>query len=336
MANKEHLEILKQGVEIWNEWRKQNPKVRPDLSKANLRNKNFQGANFSNVNLRDANLSDAILMNANLRNSILCNAILNRTDLNEANLSHADLRKANLFIAQLDRANFSNANLSDANMMGALLVGTNFNKANLTGCKIYGTAAWNVKLAEAIQKDLIITPIMSSVITVDNLEVAQFIYLLLHNEKIRDVIDTITSKVVLILGRFTRKRKTILNTIRNEVRKYNYSPVLFDFKVPLSRDITETIRILAHMAKFVIVDITDPRSVPQELGATVPHLTSVAFLPILQSTKAEYGMFEHFKKYPWVLPICYYRDIDDLKKIFEKKIIRPAEMKVSELKERLS
>jgi hypothetical protein len=43
-------------------------------------------------------------------------------------------------------------------------------------------------------------------ITVDNIEVAQFIYLLLHNQKIRDVIDTITSKVVLILGRFSEKR----------------------------------------------------------------------------------------------------------------------------------
>jgi hypothetical protein len=44
-------------------------------------------------------------------------------------------------------------------------------------------------------------------VTVDNIEVAQFISLLLHNEKIRDVIDTITSKVVLILGRFTDERK---------------------------------------------------------------------------------------------------------------------------------
>jgi hypothetical protein len=28
-------------------------------------------------------------------------------------------------------------------------------------------------------------------VTVDNIEVAQFVYLLLHNEKIRDVIDTV-------------------------------------------------------------------------------------------------------------------------------------------------
>ena len=44
--------------------------------------------------------------------------------------------------------------------------------------------------------------------TVDNIEVAQFIYLLLHNQKIRDVIDTITSKTVLIPPSNLRQRVT--------------------------------------------------------------------------------------------------------------------------------
>jgi hypothetical protein len=45
---------------------------------------------------------------------------------------------------------------------------------------------------------LIITPPDEPVVTVDNLEVAQFVYLLLNNEKIRDVINTIGEKGVLI------------------------------------------------------------------------------------------------------------------------------------------
>jgi len=51
-------------------------------------------------------------------------------------------------------------------------------------------------------------------LSVDNLEAAQFIYLLLHNEKIRHVIDTITSKVVLILGRFAPERKPVLDGLK--------------------------------------------------------------------------------------------------------------------------
>jgi len=93
----------------------------------------------------------------------------------------------------------------------------------------------------ANQDDLIVTPQDEPVITVDNLEVAQFIYLLSKNEKIRDVIDTITSKIVLILGRFTPERKQILDSLRKELRNRGYSPVLFDFEKPASRDLMETV-----------------------------------------------------------------------------------------------
>ena len=76
---------------------------------------------------------------------------------------------------------------------------------------------------------MIITPRYEPEITVDNIEVAQFVYLLLHNEKIRDVIDTVTSKAVLILGRFTAERKAVLDALREELRKRDYLPILFDF-----------------------------------------------------------------------------------------------------------
>jgi hypothetical protein len=64
--------------------------------------------------------------------------------------------------------------------------------------------------------------------------VAQFIYLLLNNERIRNVIDTITSKVVLILGCFTEDRKRLLDAIRDELCKRDYLPILFDFEKPSS------------------------------------------------------------------------------------------------------
>jgi hypothetical protein len=86
-----------------------------------------------------------------------------------------------------------------------------------------------VKLDGARQENLIMTPPDQPEITVDNLEVAQFIYLLLHNERIRHVIDTITSKVVLILGRFTEERKVVLDALREELRQRDHTPVLFDF-----------------------------------------------------------------------------------------------------------
>lgn len=53
----------------------------------------------------------------------------------------------------------------------------------------------------------------------DNIEVAQFVFLILNNAKIRSVIDTITSKVVLILGRFSSKRKPVLDALRSQLRE---------------------------------------------------------------------------------------------------------------------
>jgi hypothetical protein len=95
--------------------------------------------------------------------------------------------------------------------------------ADLTGCRIHGVSAWGLKLSdETKQRNLIITREDEPEITVDNIEDAQFIYLLLYNKKIREVIDTITSKVVLILGRFTDERKAFLDALRDELRKRDY------------------------------------------------------------------------------------------------------------------
>jgi len=63
---------------------------------------------------------------------------------------------------------------------------------------------------------------------------------MLNNQKIRDVIDAITSKVVLILGRFTDERKKVLDALRDELRKRNYLPILFDFDKLTSRNTDET------------------------------------------------------------------------------------------------
>src|SRR5215471_8956823 len=205
------------------------------------------------------------------------------------------------------------------------LIEAKLDGANLTKCLIYGVSAWDITLENTTQTDLIITRPWQPAITVDNLEVAQFIYLLLANQKVRDVIDTITSKVVLILGRFTDGRKAALDALREELRKRDYLPILFDFNVPASRDITETISLLARMARFVVADITDAKSIPQELAVIVPDLPSVPVQPLLLEGSSEYGMFEHFKRYPWVLETYTYPSSERLIADLGERVIGPAE-----------
>jgi hypothetical protein len=138
-------------------------------------------------------------------------------NLSEADLTGAVLREADLRSANLMRARLNKANLDSSTMLGADLTG-----ADLTDCRIYGVSAWSLKMEETTQQNLVITPYDEPEITVDNIEVAQFIYLLLKKQKIREVIDTITSKVVLILGRFTDDRKAVLDALREELRKRDY------------------------------------------------------------------------------------------------------------------
>jgi uncharacterized protein YjbI with pentapeptide repeats len=321
-----------------------------NLTRANLGGANLRGANLTRANLRGADLrgadlrgphfagegltdlSDANLMDANLGGANLDGAILSRADLRGANLSGADLSGASLMGADLTMANLSGANLGGADLEHAAVVDTFLSGADLTGCRIYGISAWNLKLEATKQQNLIVTPRREPDITVDNIEVAQFVYLLLHNEKIRDVIDTITSKAVLILGRFTDERKAVLDALREELRKRDYLPILFDFEKPRSRDTDETITLLARMARFVVADISDAKAVLQELRAIVPDLPSVPVQPIILAIQEEPGMFDFYRNRPSFLTVHRYADQDQLLADLGDKVIRPAELKVLELR----
>jgi hypothetical protein len=320
--NAELVELVReQNPTTIQSWRDNHPGEQLDLANANL----------SGLNLPGVNLSGANLYRANLENTDLSYSDLSNANLIEANLSAYDPPPCNLSHANLTRANLQGANLWRADLSYACLVDTDFRQAKITDCWVYGVSVWNVKLEGAEQSNLIIVPAGEPLITVDYLDVAQFIYLLLNNQKIRAVIDTITSKVALILGRFKPERIVILEAIRKELRRRGYLPVLFDFEKPASRDITETVSTLAHMARFVIADITEAKSIPQELQAIVPDLPSVPVQPILLASHYEYGMFEHFKRYPWVLSTLLYGSNDELLDVLEEKVIAPAEAKAKEL-----
>lgn len=298
-----------------------------NMFRAKMQNADFSKSDFVNVDLRRANLSDTNFSGANF---YLAN-------LRSANLKNSDLKGASFMMANLTGADLSGADLTGANLQGAQLINTNLDNAILDGCNIFGISAWNISTTNTKSSNLIITrqaritSIRSGpepIITVDNLEVAQFVYLLLDNPKLRNVIDTITSKVVLILGRFTAPRLAVLQEIRKELRAKNYLPILFDFENAESRDIAETVSTLAHLSRFVIADLTDAKSISQELSFIVPNLPSVPVQPILLESENEYGMFEHFKKYPWVLDTLKYKDITELKNITLPKAIADSETKL--------
>jgi uncharacterized protein YjbI with pentapeptide repeats len=291
-----------------------------DLSRADLREADLREADLSRADLREANLREANLSRANLSEANLSEANLSRVDLSEAELSGASLNLANLILVNLRGANLRRANLFGSNMIQANIDSVIISKSN-----VYGINVWDLEGEFADQKELIITRDGESAITVDNIEIAQFIYLILNNRKIRDVINTLTSKTVLILGRFAiPERKAILDALRNKLREYDLLPIVFDFDRPADKDFTETIKTLAGISYFVIADVTNPKSSPLELQATVPDY-QIPFVPIIQEGESPFSLMVDLQsKYPWVLPTRSYDSIETLMSALKSGIIDPA------------
>ena len=288
---------------------------------------------FDDADLTKAVPSQADLNQARMEGTVLTGATLNEADLSSARLTRATLTDARLTLATLSYADLSDAMLEGANLEQAIMVRTILERARLSRCRVYGIAAWDLRLADCEQLDLTITPGDGQAsITVDDIEVAQFIYLLLTREKLRNVIDTITSRAVLILGRFTPERKAILDAIAEELRRHRLLPIIFDFEGSTERDLTETIKILAGMSLFVIADVSNPKSSPLELQATVPDY-QIPFVTIIQEGEAPFAMLDDLKKYDWVLkPLLTYASSEGLRKAFKKAILDRAWAKHHEIK----
>ena len=134
MANQEQLSILKQGVDVWNEWRAKHKQVgdplyKPDLRGANLSDTIFRGIlptppfseepTFRGANLFDGDLSNVDLTRADLRGAHLVSADLRGAYLVSADLRATKVYKAYLGGAHLHEANLSHASLDETNLGGA-------------------------------------------------------------------------------------------------------------------------------------------------------------------------------------------------------------------------
>jgi hypothetical protein len=148
MANSEHLEILKRGVEQWNIWRQRNSGLAPDLSEVDISRQDLSNANLYRTNLSKSNLSEARLGGA----------ILRMANLVDANLSHAELRSTDFGGALLVGADFRGAYMRETRLTGACLVGAHLNAADLggatfTGAELSGAdftqaSAWETEFAD--------------------------------------------------------------------------------------------------------------------------------------------------------------------------------------------
>jgi uncharacterized protein YjbI with pentapeptide repeats len=166
MPEAEHLEILKQGTDVWNQWREEKFYVRPNLRGADLRDvdvsKVYLGeADLTGVDLRGRDLSHAQLYDVDLTEAKLNNAKLVKADLTRAILYRADLMGANLLEANLQAADLRDADLAHASLRGSFLggvifTGCNLSKADISESNINGTTFGDNDLRDVIGLDSVI------------------------------------------------------------------------------------------------------------------------------------------------------------------------------------
>jgi uncharacterized protein YjbI with pentapeptide repeats len=144
MADEKHLEIIEQGVKVWNEWRRSDMQVRPDLSGIDLSGRELKYANFmvtdlSGSNLSKANLEQAYMTHANLSNADMREANLSRADMRNANLLDADLFGANLFEGLFVRALLVRTAIRGCDMRESVLINAFMQEVDLTGSDLTGS-----------------------------------------------------------------------------------------------------------------------------------------------------------------------------------------------------
>lgn len=143
MANPEHVEILEKGVEAWNRWRSENPKIIPDLSGNFYDEAYLPDINFIRVNLSGANLFRAILLDAKFDFADLSNTVMSASIFERARFFRTNLINANLVEATMVKALFEGALLSGTEFYRAIIGWTIFSDLDFSEAKGLDTIEHN-------------------------------------------------------------------------------------------------------------------------------------------------------------------------------------------------
>ncbi len=339
MANSAHLEILSRGADAWNDWRRREPTVVPDLSearlvqadleravldRADLRRADLSKAQLSHASLEQANLEGATLILADLLGAVLNGANLEGASffgaflfgtrmkaarLHGANLLGASLMGADLSGADLTSAHLMNANFHEANLSGASLVGADLTAASLVGtrvdgavfdaCLIHGISAWDLEGVPKVQRRLIITPRTGLSIAVEDLELAQLLNLVLYGKHLSSLLQCDASRLVLVLGRFRGARAEVSDRLERLVNARGLAPVWVELDRPGWREGLRSAAPLFRVVRAALLDFSGLRGSSGLLDELSREFHG-EILPLVEGTVPSDASSRPARSLPWV------------------------------------
>jgi hypothetical protein len=303
------------------------------LEGANLEHVTARNALFDHVKAGGANFEVSTLRGARFRHAGLRRARFHRAYLRETDLSDADLGLAWLRFANFERARCLRTDFSGADLRYASMVETDLRGAVLRDVQVFGISAWRTKTDVDTRQDLMVGSGAGTEIPLraHDLQTAQLLNLMLQGDGVRQVLDSVTSKLVLVLGSFSPDEKSVLDALRRELLGRGYLAVTFDFERPSSRDYAETVLSLVGMSRFVIADFTNAKEVRAEVGQARQQYRRVPIIPILrEGAPPPVTMINSFSPEDLQL-LVKYTDTEHLLQILDASVLSPAEERASRI-----
>ena len=281
MTNEDPSSVLRQGSAAWNAWRARNPGS-VTFNRPSWYDSPGKGGNrvdFSGMNLSGIVVAGAFAEGLNLQGALIEGSTFDEGDFSWANFQGAKFRDTRFNKTILTNANFDGATFVNCNLNRVNLVGASFRVEEITETVVYGIAAWDLTTSdEAKQSKLVIERTYgfysdligagSIPVMVDDIELAQFVHYLMNHKKLRDALNVLNDRGVLLLGRFKGGGLERLYAFREWLQRNGYMAMIFDFERPDNLSLTEAVVTMAGLSKFIVVDLSGS-SVPHELQAIV-------------------------------------------------------------------
>lgn len=266
-------------------------------------NKGASAYDFSGIHFKDVSIHKAFAEGLHIQNAVFENVYFDDGDFSRANFTNCQFINTKFNKTIFTHANFEGATFVNCNLNRINLTNTNFKVKEIRETVVYGIAAWDIEISEdSLQSKLVIEKtynLYSEIIEegriplmVDNIELAQFIYYLSNHKKMRDTLNILNKRGVLLLGKFKDGGLARLYKLRDWFSEQNYLPMIFDFDRPASLDYTETVITLSGLSKLVVADLSG-NSVPQELHAILSNFLKPI---IVYHDEAPYSMLKDLKR----------------------------------------
>ncbi|MCX7012073.1 MAG: pentapeptide repeat-containing protein [Candidatus Sumerlaeota bacterium] len=285
MASAEHFKIFKEAKQHWNDWRKSDPGVRPDLRSADLLlicidgynlsgallqkaafdHSSLEGVSFQNAELSRSGFQEATVSRCDFRGAKMAKSRFVRAFVQSSDFRHSDIHGADFSDATIWNCNMQDADLLECNLEHAQMVNTNLRRANLTDCKAYGSSTWDVDLDGAVQDSLFITLHGSDGVFIDDLALAQTVNLLMNGGGSSGLLKALSARIVIVFTPMSGERSPLIQTIKQTARERGFFPVVCGFS---GRDAGIRQRVLSRLSQVsrrVIIDAVEGQVFVREI-----------------------------------------------------------------------